>query len=92
MAEQTAADRPATRLEGNADAELAALREELARSREEVMRLRDLLIARDAELGQARGRLEQLEARTTRLLGAAAGLRRLGPPFARLRAMLRGRG
>jgi hypothetical protein len=92
MAEQTA-DRPATRLDGSTDAsELAALREELARSREEAMRLRDLLIARDAELGQARGRLEQLEARTTRLLGAAAGLRRLGPPFARLRAMLRGRG
>ena len=56
------------------------------------MRLRDLLIAKDAELGRARGRLEQLEARTTRLLGAAAWLRRFGPPFARLRAALRSRG
>lgn len=68
-----------------------ALREELAQSREEVMRLRDLLIAKDVEMGRLRGRLEQLEARTTRLLGAAAWLRRFGPPFARLRAMLRGR-
>ena len=55
------------------------------------MRLRGLLIARDAEMGQLRGRLEQLEARTTRMLGAAAWLRRFGPPFARLRASLRGR-
>jgi hypothetical protein len=72
--------------------EAAALREELARSREEVLRLRELLIARDAELGRARGRLEQLEERTNRMLGAAVFLRRLGPPFARLRAQLRGRG
>jgi hypothetical protein len=92
MAEQTASSPPAGSLNGSSDApDLAALRDELARSREEVMRLRDLLIAKDRELGQVRGRLEQLEARTTRLLGAAAWLRRFGPPFARLRAMLRGR-
>jgi hypothetical protein len=93
MAEPITSRQPAARLNGSAEApDLAALREELARSREEVMRLRDLLIAKDAELGRVRGRLEQLEARTTRLLGAVAWLRRFGPPFARLRAMLRGRG
>jgi hypothetical protein len=92
MAESTASPLAKTHFNGGAEApDLAALREELARSREEVMRLRDLLIAKDAELGRVRGRLEQLEARTTRLLGAAAWLRRFGPPFARLRAILRGR-
>ena len=92
MAEQTATDRAAIRLNGSSEATgLVAQREELASSREEVMRLRDLLIAKDIELGQVRGRLEQVEARTTRLLGAAARLRRFGPPFARLRAMLRSR-
>jgi len=92
MAEQTASSRPAGGRNGSFDApETAALREELARSREEAMRLRDLLIAKDAELGRVRGRLEQLEARTTRLLGAAAWLRRFGPPFARLRAAWRSR-
>jgi hypothetical protein len=92
MAESTTSRQPVVRLNGGTEApDLAALREELAQSREEVMRLRDLLIAKDAELGRVRGRLEQLEARTTRLLGAAAWLRRFGPPFARLRAMLRGR-
>jgi hypothetical protein len=92
MAEQAPPGRPAARRNGSPDAiDAASLREELARSREEVMRLRDLLIAKDAELGRARGRLEQLEARTTRLLGAAAWLRRFGPPFARLRAALRSR-
>jgi hypothetical protein len=65
---------------------------DVAELREEVERLRGLLIARDAELGQARGRLEQLEERTNRMLGAVVFLRRLGPPFARLRASLRGRG
>jgi hypothetical protein len=93
MAEQTASSRPAGGRNGSSDTpDLAAVREELARSREEEMRLRDLLIAKDAELGRVRGRLEQLEARTTRLLGGAAWLRRFGPPFARLRAALRGRG
>jgi hypothetical protein len=88
MAEQTMSGRAGDHPNGNSEAPEAATREELER---EVVRLRELLIARDAELGQARGRLEQLEARTTRLLGAAAWLRRFGPPFARLRAALRGR-
>jgi chromosome segregation ATPase len=92
MAKPTTSRQAQARLNGSSETpDLAALREELARSREEVMRLRDLLIAKDAELGRVRGRLEQLEARTTRMLGAAAWLRRFGPPFARLRAMLRSR-
>ncbi|HWM64140.1 MAG TPA: hypothetical protein VNP96_09170 [Solirubrobacterales bacterium] len=72
-----------------ADTEIAALREELARSQDEVARLRDLLIAKDLEMGKVRGRLEQLEQRTNRLLGAAVRLRRFGPAFARIRAALR---
>jgi hypothetical protein len=64
--------------------ELAELREELHRSREEVLRLRDLLIARDAELGAARGRLAELEDTAGRLIsvfvriGGLRGLLRAG--------------
>lgn len=50
------------------DGEFAELREELHRSREEVLRLRDLLIARDRELGAARGRLTELEDTAGRLI------------------------
>jgi hypothetical protein len=86
MAEQSTSRRPGANENGLSEAsEVDALRGE-------VVRLRELLIARDAELGQARGRLEQLEQRTNRVLGAATFLRRLGPPFARLRAQLRSRG
>lgn len=86
MAEQSTSRPPGAHPNGSSEAsEVAALREEVAR-------LRELLIARDAELGRAGGRLEQLEERTNRMLGAAVFLRRLGPPFARLRALLRGRG
>jgi hypothetical protein len=53
------------------------LAEELAREKEEVLRLRDLLIAKDAELGAARGRVAELEARSSRLYGAARKLRSL---------------
>lgn len=52
-------------------ADPARLAEELAREKEEVLRLRDLLIARDAELGTARGRLAELEDRSGGLLGRA---------------------
>jgi hypothetical protein len=45
------------------------LAEELARERAEVLRLRNLLIARDQELGEARGRLAELDERSKRLLG-----------------------
>ena len=64
---------------------------EAAELRAEVARLRGLLVEKDVEMGKVRGRLQQLEERTTRMLGVAARLRRFGPPFARLRAKLRGR-
>lgn len=61
----------------------AQLREELNRSREEVLRLRDLLIGKDAELGALRGRLAELEAGAGRLVNAAAALQARIPRFAR---------
>jgi hypothetical protein len=52
----------------------ASLAAELAREKQEVLRLRDLLIARDAELGAARGRLAERDARSLRLLALAQKL------------------
>ena len=43
------------------------LSKELQSRDEEILRLRDLLIGRDAELGAARGRLAVLEQHSTRL-------------------------
>ena len=60
--------------------------EELARERAEVLRLRDLLVTRDAELGAARGRLLELETRARYLLGA---IRRLRAISRRLRLEVR---
>lgn len=45
---------------------------ELARKDEEILRLRDLLIVRDRELGAARGRLAMIEQNSRRLGEAAA--------------------
>jgi hypothetical protein len=50
---------------------------ELAREQEEVRRLRQLLVAKDAELGAARGRLLELETRARYVLGAIRRLRAL---------------
>lgn len=50
---------------------------ELKREQEEVLRLRDLLIAKDAELGTAQGRLAELEAPSTKLFGLVRKLRKL---------------
>jgi hypothetical protein len=61
--------------------ERPGLAEELALQKEEVLRLRDLLIARDAELGAARGRLAELEEGSLQLVNAAARLRSLVPRF-----------
>ena len=44
---------------------------ELDRSREEILRLRDLLIGKDAELGTARGRLCELEDQNQRVASVA---------------------
>lgn len=48
------------------------LRAEIARRDEEILRLRDLLITRDAELGAAKGRLTMIEQGSKRLADAAA--------------------
>jgi hypothetical protein len=61
--------------------EATELRAEIARQREEVLRLRDLLMARDAELGAARGRMAEMEAQAGKLLGAVAKLRSILPTF-----------
>jgi len=76
MAEQTTSLRSPATPSAAPDPDPA---EELARSREEVLRLRDLLIAKDAELGAVRGRLAELEASSLHLLNAAARLRGMVP-------------
>lgn len=79
MAEQ-ATSAPQTPKASGGD-ELTELREELFRSREEVLRLRDLLIGKDAELGALRGRLAELEADSARLLNLGPRLRAHTPRF-----------
>lgn len=84
MAEQATSTRQsATKAGGDAPTDL---REELNRSQEEVLRLRDLLIGKDAELGALRGRLAELEAGAGRLVNAAANLKARLPRFARTAA------
>jgi hypothetical protein len=69
-----------------------ALSEEVARQREEILRLRDLLIGKDAELGTLRGRVAELEAGVGRLLNLGARVRARVPSFVwSARAKLRGR-
>lgn len=66
---------------------------ELARLREENLRLRDLLIAKDAELGSLKGQVAALEAGTARLLNLVGRIRSLAPSFVwKALARLRGRG
>lgn len=79
MAEQATSTRPDSTAGG--DSEVAELRAELARSREEVLRLRDLLIGKEAELGSLRGRLAEIEGGAAPLLTIAARLRMLTPGF-----------
>ncbi len=51
------------------------LHDELRRRQEEILRLRDLLIAKDAELGAALGRSLELEQSTVRLMTAIQKVR-----------------
>jgi hypothetical protein len=81
MAEQATSTRPDSTAGGSP--EIAELRAELAQTREEVLRLRDLLIAKEAELGTLRGRLAEIEGGAAPLLMIAARLRSLVPGFAR---------
>ncbi|HTT93795.1 MAG TPA: hypothetical protein VMF55_03930 [Solirubrobacterales bacterium] len=53
--------------------------DELIRLREENLRLRDLLIAKDAELGSLKGQVAALEAGTARLLNLVGRIRSLIP-------------
>jgi hypothetical protein len=53
------------------------LQEELDRANEEILRLRDLLISKDAELGTALGRQLQLETQSRHLLGLMARVSRV---------------
>jgi hypothetical protein len=48
------------------------LAEEIARRDEEILRLRDLLITRDQELGQVRGQLQIIEDHSARMARLAA--------------------
>jgi hypothetical protein len=59
--------------------------EELSRLREENLRLRDLLISKDAELGSLKGQVAALEAGTARVLSLLARVKALIPgPFLRV--------
>lgn len=60
------------------------LQRELDRCNEEVLRLRDLLIGKDVELGAARGRLAELEQYSQRLTSIAARLQSRVPGAMRL--------
>ena len=53
--------------------------DELLRLREENLRLRDLLIGKDAELGALRGQVLALEAGTARLLNLVGRIRSMVP-------------
>jgi hypothetical protein len=65
---------------------------EIASLKEENLRLRDLLIGKDAELGQLRGRLAEFEEGAGRLLKLRARLHSLVPsPLAKLIALVRRR-
>jgi hypothetical protein len=65
------------------------LQQELDRLNEEVLRLRDLLIAKDAELGAALGRQAQLEQYSRHLLGVLYLVQRVPGAAGLLRAVLR---
>ena len=60
------------------------LRGEIARQQEEILRLRDLLVSKDAELGAAKGRLAELDDRSQRIAGAAGRIESRVPGLGRL--------
>jgi hypothetical protein len=67
--------------EGQNDPEL---RDQLARQQEEILRLRDLLVSKDAELGAAKGRLAELDDRSQRVANVAAKFESRVPGLGRL--------
>jgi hypothetical protein len=71
----------------------SALADEVARQKEEILRLRDLLIAKDAELGTAKGKLAELTEHSARLVIVARRLQALASGLPRrVAAVLRRRG
>jgi hypothetical protein len=62
-------------------ADLSAL---LARQEEEILRLRDLLVSKDVELGAAKGRLAELDDRSARLASVATRIENRVPGLGRL--------
>ena len=83
MSDRTTSVNPAGLEAGGFD-EHAHLQAELDSSREEILRLRDLLIAKDAELGAAKGRLAELEEYSRYLSNAAIWLQARVPGAMRL--------
>jgi hypothetical protein len=81
MPEQATSTRPDATAGG--DSEVAELRADLANAREEVLRLRDLLIAKEAELGGLRGRVAEMEGGAAPLVMIGLRLRTLTPGFLR---------
>ncbi|MGN6275445.1 MAG: hypothetical protein ACTHNP_05860 [Solirubrobacterales bacterium] len=75
----------ASRAGGESPAELKA---EIAQQQKEILRLRDLLIGKDAELGAAKGRLAMYEDRSKRLAGAGQRLGTRLPGFGLLKGIL----
>jgi len=71
MAEPRTGDQPTSAVQAD----------ELARAREENLRLRDLLIAKDAELGSLKGQVAAMEAGTGRLLNLVDRVRAIVPGF-----------
>jgi SAM-dependent methyltransferase len=74
-------------LEGSADSE--SLREDLERSQEEILRLRDLLVGKDAELGAALGKVTALEEQMQRIANAAQLVQSKFPGMTLLSGLLR---
>ncbi len=67
----------------------AELRAELENSNEEVLRLRDLLIAKEIELGAARGKVAELEDRWERIVGVKSNFESKVPLLGTMLRLLR---
>ncbi len=80
MSEQATSTDP----RASAEQSNAELRRQLARKDQEILRLRDILIRKDAELGAAKGRLAELDDRSARVASLAARAESALPGFGRL--------
>jgi hypothetical protein len=80
MSEQATSTDPRS----SAEESNAGLRRQLAAKDQEILRLRDILIRKDAELGAAKGRLAELDDRSARVASLAARVENALPGFGRL--------